>query len=243
MKAVVTGGCRGLGLAFTLELLARGYEVVATYLTSEDSAKKLESEYANLKCIKCDVSDEESVSSLFYEWTCTDAEKIDLVIHNAAIAKDNYFDLKSLEEFMEVVRVNLGGTFVVDRFATKVLNRGGVIINISSNNTLGYHNPISMDYDASKAGVNMLTKDFALSLEELDLDQKIVAIAPGWINTEAVDAADPTYIHDELVRGCQKELLDPRELAKEIIDNIQNYKSGDIVEIKEVKHERFKRIG
>lgn len=239
MKAVVTGGCRGLGLAFTLELLNRGYEVVATYLTSEKEAFALESEYPNLKCIKCDVSNQESVCNLFSRWASAD---VDLVIHNAAIAKDNYFDSKSLEEFMEVVSVNLGGTFIVDRFATKVLARGGIIVNISSNNTLGYHNPISMDYDASKAGVNMLTKDFAIALKDLDLDQKIIAIAPGWINTEAIKEADPTYIASELIRGEQKELLDPRSLAHEIIDNISHYKSGDIIEIKEVNHEISKRI-
>lgn len=239
MKALVTGGCKGLGLAFTRELLRRGYEVTATYLTSEDEAKKMAKDYANLECLKCDVRDELSVSSLFSR---DNATCFDLVIHNAAIAMDNPWELKSLDEFMEVIRVNLGGTFVLDRLAIKALAPGGVIINISSNNTLGYHNPLSMDYDASKAGVNMLTKDFAIVLEDLGFAQKIVAIAPGWINTEAIRQADPTYIAEELIKGDQKTLLDPDDLAREIIDNIPTYKSGDIVEIKEVEHEKYKRI-
>lgn len=240
MIAVVIGGCKGLGASFTLELLSRGYEVTATYLTSEEEAKKMESEYPNLKCVKCDVRDQVSVCKLFFNFSPLkdlDSKGPDLVINNAAIAKDKHILLKSLEEFMEVVRVNLGGTFVVDRFATKSLSTGGVIINISSNNTLGYHSYISADYDASKAGVNMLTKDFALVLKELDLDQKIVAIAPGWIDTEAIREADPKYIEEELRRGEQKELLDPRKLAKKIIDDIPNYKNGDIIEIKEVEYE------
>lgn len=232
MRALVTGGVKGLGRAFTLELLNRGYEVIATFLTSEDEARELEEKYEHLKCVKCDVRNQEDVSQLFFN-----SGDLDLVINNAAIAKDDDWHFKSLDDFMEVVKVNLGGVFIVTRCAATRMT-GGTIINISSNNTLGYHNPISMDYDASKAGVNMLTLEFAEALKDLDI--KVVAIAPGWINTEAVREADPKYIEEELERGDQKELLDPGLLAKKIIDEIPNYKSGEIVEIKEVEHERCK---
>ncbi|MCX4364209.1 MAG: SDR family NAD(P)-dependent oxidoreductase [Bacilli bacterium] len=234
MRAVVTGGVKGLGRAFTLELLNRGYEVIATYLTSEKEAKELESKYENLKCFKCDVTNQVEVSKFFWEM-----DDLDLLINNAAIAKDENWLFKSLDNFMEVVKVNLGGVFIVSRYAvTRMM--GGTIINISSNNTLGYHNPISMDYDASKAGVNMLTKDFADALKELEI--KVVAIAPGWIDTEAIKEADPKYIEAELARGDQSELIDPNLLAKKILDDMPNYKSGDIIEIKEVEHERHKKI-
>ena len=234
MRAVVTGGVKGLGRAFTLELLSRGYEVVATYLTSEEEAKELESTYENLKCVKLDVSSQDEVSKIFWE-----LEDLDLVINNAAIAKDAAWPFKSLDDFMEVVKVNLGGVFIVSRYAaTRMM--GGTIINISSNNTLGYHNPISMDYDASKAGVNMLTLDFAEALKALEI--KVVAIAPGWIDTEAISEADPKYIEEELCRSDQKELLNPQMLAKKIIDDIPNYKSGDVIEIKEVECENDKKF-
>ncbi|MDE5630059.1 MAG: SDR family oxidoreductase [Bacilli bacterium] len=234
MRAVVTGGVKGLGRAFTLELLSRGYEVVATYLTSEEEAKELESTYENLKCVKLDVSNQDEVSKIFWE-----LEDLDLVINNAAIAKDAAWPFKSLDDFMEVVKVNLGGVFIVSRYAaTRMM--GGTIINISSNNTLGYHNPISMDYDASKAGVNMLTLDFAEALKALEI--KVVAIAPGWIDTEAISEADPKYIEEELCRSDQKELLNPQMLAKKIIDDIPNYKSGDVIEIKEVECENDKKF-
>ncbi len=234
MRAVVTGGVKGLGKAFTLELLNREYEVIATYLTSEKEAKELESKYENLKCIKCDVTNQAEVSKFFWEM-----DDLDILINNAAVAKDENWLFKSLDNFMEVVKVNLGGVFIVSRYAaTRMM--GGTIINISSNNTLGYHNPISMDYDASKAGVNMLTKDFADALKELDI--KVVAIAPGWIDTEAIKEADPKYIEAELARGEQSELIAPNLLAKKILDDMPNYKSGDIIEIKEVEHERHKKI-
>lgn len=234
MRALVTGGVKGLGKAFTLELLNRGYEVIATYLTSEEEARELENTYENLKCVKLDVRSQDEVSKVFLE-----LDELDLVINNAAIAKDEDWHFKSLDDFMEVVKVNLGGVFIVSRYAaTKMM--GGTIINISSNNTLGYHSPISMDYDASKAGVNMLTKDFAEGLKDLEI--KVVAIAPGWIDTEAIREADPKYIEEELERGEQKELLDPSLLAKKIIDDMPNYRSGEVIEIKEVEYGKGKRF-
>ena len=234
MRALVTGGVKGLGKAFTLELLSRGYEVTATYLTSEEEARELDRAYENLTCVKLDVRSEEEVSQFFLE-----SLPFDFVINNAAIAKDDDWHFKSLDDFMEVVRVNLGGVFIVTKYAA-IKMMGGTIINISSNNTLGYHNPISMDYDASKAGVNMLTLDFAEALKDLEI--KVVAIAPGWINTEAIREADPKYIEEELERGEQKELLDPGLLARKVIDEIPNYRSGEVIEIKEVEHERSKKF-
>ncbi len=56
MHALVTGGCHGLGASFTLELLKRGYTVIALYLSSEKEAHAMEQKYENLRCIKCDLT-------------------------------------------------------------------------------------------------------------------------------------------------------------------------------------------
>lgn len=229
MLGVVTGGCQGLGKSLTIELLNRGYEVVATYLTSEEEASEMENMYDKLTCVKCDVTKQEEVGKLFFN-----LDDVDLVINNAAIAKDNeYFD-KSLDEFMEVVKVNLGGTFIVSRFAATRLKIGGTIINISSNNTLGNNSPLSMDYDASKAGVNLLTKDYAEALKSLNV--KVIAVAPGWIGTNAVLEMNPEFLKKEMEKVKQKELIDPEKLASKIIDLVdEDIETGSIIEIKEVK--------
>lgn len=227
MYALVTGGCSGLGKSFTKELLKKGYKVYALYNTSEESAKKLEQEYSNLKCIKCDITNEESVAKTLY-----DLEDLDLVINNAGIAKDNeYFD-KTLEEFMEVLKTNLGGCFVVSKFAAKRLKNSGTIINISSNNALNNYNPLSMDYDASKVGINMLTKDFAIALKNLKI--KVVSVCPGWINTESIQEMNPLFLKEEMKKSNQKELLDPDLLASKILNISSELNSGDIIEIKEL---------
>lgn len=229
MVALVTGGCSGLGLAFTKYLSSLGYKVYALYNSSVDSAIELEANYDNVSVFKCDISNEEMVESLLNK-----LDDIDIIINNAGISKDNEYQDKTIDEFMSVVSVNLGGTFLMIKHGLNKLNKNGIIINISSNNALNSYNPISMDYDASKAGINILTKDFSVVLNNLNKNQRIVAICPGWINTESVSFADPKYINAEMKRVNQEKLLEPDELVKYIIDNIAEYQNGEIREIKEI---------
>ena len=226
MRALVTGGCHGLGKSFTEYLLKLGYKVYALYNTSIDDAISLETKYDNLSCIRCDIRDENMVES-----TLSNIDSIDILINNAGIACDNNFEDKSLDEFMEVIKTNLGGTYVMIKHTLKKLNEKGIIINISSNNAIDNYNPISMDYDASKAGINILTKDFSLVLDRLNRHQKIVSICPGWIATESVKGSNPKYINEEMKRVNQKLLLEPLELVKYIVDNKDNFDNGEIREI------------
>ncbi len=226
MVAVVTGGCHGLGKSFTEYLLKLGYKVYALYYTSVDEALSLENTYDNLRCIKCDVRDENMVENTLFN-----IGNIDVLINNAGIACDNNYTDKSLDEFMGVIKTNLGGTYVMIKHSINKLNEKGIIINISSNNAIDNYNPISMDYDASKAGINILTKDFSLVLDGLNRHQKIVSICPGWIATESVKGSDPKYINEEMKRVNQRLLLEPLELAKYIVDNKDNFDNGEIREI------------
>lgn len=223
MKALVTGGCSGLGLSFTKELLSRGYEVIAIYNSSEDSANKLSSEFNNLKCIKCDIRDELRLKEIV-----DDIDKIDLLINNASIAIDNDYKDKSYNEFMEVLSVNVGGTYNVIKYVSSKMDRG-TIINISSDNTIGNNSPISMDYDASKAGINLLTLNFSEVL-----NSKVVAYLPGWIATDSVKEMNPDYLKEQLDKNEQKELLDPDSLVREILDDVDYQESGSLIPIKEI---------
>lgn len=225
MKAVVTGGCSGLGEVFTRELLKRGFYVYALYNKSLDNAYEMEESLDNLRCIKCDIRDEKNVDNTFFN-----IDDIDIIINNAGIAIDNNYEEKTAKEFMKVLETNVVGTFNVIKYGNHKLTKKGVIINISSDNAIDNYNPISMDYDCSKAGVNMLTKDFSLCLEN-----KVISICPGWISTPSVLEMNPDYLKEEMEKNKQKELIDPSKLVNKILDEYENYSSGDIIEIKEVK--------
>lgn len=205
MKVLVTGGARGLGLAISLYYLKMGHSVVVNYNNSGDLALKLKSEYGDrVSIVKADVSNEDDVKRMF------DAlGKLDVVVNNAGIAKDSDPMEKSAEEFLEVIKVNLLGTFLVSKYAVNHVDKG-CIVNISSTNALDTYYPESMDYDASKAGVISLTHNFSLYLKDRDI--RVNVVCPDWIDT------DMNLEMDEEYKKSLGVFLKPEEVAKVVYD-------------------------
>lgn len=205
MKVLVTGGARGLGLAISLYYLKMGHSVVVNYNNSSDLALKLKSEYGDrVSIVKADVSNEDDVKRMF------DAlGKLDVIVNNAGIAKDSDPMEKSAEEFLEVIKVNLLGTFLVSKYAVNHVDKG-CIVNISSTNALDTYYPESIDYDASKAGVISLTHNFSLYLKDRDI--RVNVVCPDWIDT------DMNLEMDEEYKKSLGVFLKPEEVAKVVYD-------------------------
>lgn len=205
MKVLVTGGARGLGLAISLYYLKMGHSVVVNYNNSGDLALKLKSEYGDrVSIVKADVSNEDDVKRMF------DAlGKLDVVVNNAGIAKDSDPMEKSAEEFLEVIKVNLLGTFLVSKYAVNHVDKG-CIVNISSTNALDTYYPESMDYDASKAGVISLTHNFSLYLKDRDI--RVNVVCPDWIDT------DMNLEMDEEYKKSLGVFLKPEDVARVVYD-------------------------
>ncbi len=205
MKVLVTGGARGLGLAISLYYLKMGHSVVVNYNNSNEMALKLKSEYGDrVSIVRADVSNEDDVKRMF------DAlGKLDVVVNNAGIAKDSEPMEKSAEEFLEVIKVNLLGTFLVSKYAVNHVDKG-CIVNISSTNALDTYYPESMDYDASKAGVISLTHNFSLYLKDRDI--RVNVVCPDWIDT------DMNLEMDEEYKKSLGVFLKPEEVAKVVYD-------------------------
>lgn len=226
MKYVlVTGGAQGLGREIVEELSKRSYNVIIGYLTNENLALEL-CTYLNSKynvnniVKKVNITCEEDVKSLFNEY------EISILINNACLCIDNDISDKSFEEFMNVVKVNLGGTYLMCKYAKSA----DVIINISSKDGIDTYNPISLDYSSSKAGIINLSRNLSLDYR----DKKIYCVCPGWINTESVNDMNPNYLKSEMERVGQKELLDKKYVATKIVSLIDSDKeSGSVVIIDE----------
>lgn len=205
MNVLVTGGARGLGLAISLYYLKMGHSVVVNYNNSGEMALKLKSEYGDrVSIVKADVSNEDDVKRMF------DAlGKLDVVVNNAGIAKDSDPMEKSAEEFLEVIKVNLLGTFLVSKYAVNHVDKG-CIVNISSINALDTYYPESMDYDASKAGVISLTHNFSLYLKDRDI--RVNVVCPDWIDTDMNLGMDEEY------KKSLGVFLKPEDVAKVVYD-------------------------
>ena len=173
---------------------------------------------------KVDITKEKDIINMINNIT-KDFKSIDVLINNAAYAMDNNYLNKTKEEFMRVLEVNVVGTFLVTKHLVKYMNNG-TVINISSTDATSTYNELSMDYCASKAGVNSLTQTFSMAIP----NNRFISIMLPWVNTEAIKDMFPEYLESELKRTNQKRLLEPDEVAKEIyiLLNCSDIKSGEV---------------
>lgn len=224
MKYVlVTGGSQGLGKSLVNVFVSNQYNVIIGYLSNKDKALELCNEVNGkykVNCVakKIDITCKDDVKNMFNEFD------IDILINNASLSIDNYIEDKSFEEFMKVVEVNLGGTYMMCKYAKDVKT----IINISSKDGIDTYSPISLDYSSSKAGIINLSRNLSLYYK----DKKIICVCPGWINTESVMNMNPNYLNNEMKRIGQNELLDKDYVAKKIFEVATgNVESGSVIEI------------
>lgn len=185
MKVLVTGSSRGLGAEIIKVFATNGVNVIINYNHSEKEAYKLADSITNVnvEVIKCDISNEDEVKTMFDR-----IDHLDYLINNAAISDDKDLKDKSALEFNRILHTNLTGTFLVTKYAIEKMGNGS-IVNISSTNGIDTYYPESIDYDASKAGIISLTHNFAKYLSDI----RVNCICPDWIDTDMNKDMDEIY--------------------------------------------------
>ena len=159
--------------------------------------------------------------------------KIDVLINNAALCQDNYFYEKTSLEFQNVIATNLIGPFLTSKYVGEHMleQKSGVIVNISSTNGIDTMETYSMDYDASKAGVISLTKNYAKALAPY---VRVNAIAPGWTKTDAVLEMNPNYLKEEEKKILLARFAKPEEIANVVAflaSDDASYINGTIIRV------------
>lgn len=179
--AVVTGGCRGIGLAAVERLRASG-AVVAIFDVDADELARVAARLAGTRVYTMDVTREADVTAAF-DRAALDLGRIDIAVNAAGIAGARVLVAEcSHAEWLRVIDVNLNGTFLCCREALKHMRKTGYgrIVNVASiagkeGNTFAAH------YSAAKAGVIALTK--ALAKESLERDIRVNCVAPAAVQT------------------------------------------------------------
>lgn len=196
--ALITGGSRGIGKACALELAKAGYDVVINYAGNEAAANETVKEVQALgvkgEAYKFDVSNKEEAVAAIAQ-IIEKYGRIDVLVNNAGITKDNLFIRMSDEQWDDVITTNLSSAFYVSNPVVKVMmkQRSGVIINMSS--VVGvYGNAGQANYAAAKAGLIGFTKSLAKELGSRGI--RVNAIAPGFINTDMTKDLDTSKFTD-----------------------------------------------
>jgi 3-oxoacyl-[acyl-carrier protein] reductase len=239
---VVTGGGRGLGRAMALELADKGAKLALVDLNQEDldqTAGLCMEKGVEARTYTANVAEEAAVEKLFTD-IVRDFSSINGLVNNAGITRDGLFikakdgqvvGKMSMEQWNQVISVNLTGTFLCAReAAAKMIELGceGCIINISSVSRSG--NMGQTNYTATKAGVEAMAVTWAKELARYGI--RAASIAPGYIGTEMVMSMKPEALEKIAAGIPAKRLGKPEEIARTVSFILENdYVNGRCLEI------------
>jgi 3-oxoacyl-[acyl-carrier protein] reductase len=232
--ALITGGARGLGKSIALKLASLGADIIINDIGNEESAKEIikNAEEFGVKAefIKADISKFEEAKSLI-DKSIESFGKIDILINNAGITRDNLIMRMSEEDFDSVIDVNLKGTFNTSKAVIRSMlkNKNCSIINVSS--VVGVAgNAGQTNYAASKAGVIGFTKSLAKEVAKKNV--RVNAVAPGFIETDMTDKLSEEMIEDYKKNIPLGKLGEPDDVANVVAflaSDMSKYITGQVI--------------
>ena len=214
--ALVTGASRGIGRACAIALGKQGYTVAVNYNSNDAAAEEvvnaIKEAGSDAMAFKANVSDLAQVKAMMRDVVKTYG-KIDLLVNNAGIVKDEYVLMMNPDTIDQCLNLNIKGyMYCSQQAALKMFKKGGHIINVSSVSSKLAVAGQSV-YSATKGAVNSMTATMAKELAPYNI--RVNAIAPGFIATDMVDQL-------------------PEEKKTEYLDTIPMKRFGEAEEVGEL---------
>ena len=240
-RVLVTGGARGLGRRFVLDLAAAGARVGTCDMDAaglDEVREQAAAQGLEVWTTTANVAVEADVERLFADFAAA-VGGIDAVVNNAGITrdgllvkvKDGSVQRMSLEAWQQVIDVNLTGVFLCAREAATHMVRqgtGGVIVSLSSISRSG--NVGQINYTASKAGVAAMTVTLAKELARYGI--RAAAIAPGYVSTEMTEAIREDIrerIVGQIPLGRMASMEEISHALRFVLEN--DFVSGRVIEV------------
>ncbi len=234
--AVITGASRGIGRTTAIYLARAGAAVAINYTRNREKAEEVKqlimSEGGTAEIFQADVVDYSQCENLMQS-AIDHFRRIDILINNAGITRDNLLARMKTEEWQEVIDTNLNGVYNCCRAVLRPLLKqksGGRIINVAS--VAGIHgNTGQANYAAAKGGVIAFTKTLAKELGSRDI--AVNAVAPGFIETEMTDQLSEQVKAQVLEQIALRRLGKPEDVAEVILflASSSGYVTGQVIPV------------
>ena len=232
INVILTGATGGIGSEILNKLIKCNANVIATG-TNEEKLNKLKKNFPNIIIKKFDISNHSLIESFIDECNKDFNNKIDVLINNAGITKDNLSIRMKDDEWNKVIEINLTSTFLMSKNTIKKMlkNKNGKIINITSvvahTGNLGQSN-----YAASKAGIVGMSKSLAIEYGKKNI--KINCISPGFIKSDMTDKINEDYILKLREKISLGKFGIPEDVANAVIflsSSMSDYITGETIHV------------
>ena len=213
MKILITGGASGLGEAITIHLASnKENQVIFTYNQSADRAKELESQYPNVKSIKCDFHISDDIGKVE---ELIESEQIDCLINNAITGlEQKHFHKHEAQNWIDSFRANVYPIVRMTQVAIKVFKKKkfGKIITINSSATLNKPPTGMSEYVASRNYLLSLSKSWAA--ENIKSNVTSNSVLPSFMLTPLNQDTDYRVIEEMIAKNPLNRLVEPSEVAE-----------------------------
>ncbi|OUD04873.1 3-oxoacyl-ACP reductase family protein [Streptomyces swartbergensis] len=234
--ALVTGGSRGIGRAIAVKLAEEGCDIALNYRSATDEAQQVAEHIAKLgrrvELIQGDVSDPD-VPRQVVSGVRAAFGRLDVLVNNAGITRDELLVNQSLKDIRDVVDTNLVAPMLMVQAAAGVMlrRRYGRIVNISSS-AASKPGRGQSNYAAAKGGLEAFTKAMAVELASRNI--LVNAVAPGVIRTDMTETIRGRAEDEIMGRLLVKSYAEPETIADAVayLASPRNtYTTGEVLHI------------
>ncbi|MCL2228523.1 MAG: SDR family oxidoreductase [Firmicutes bacterium] len=231
----VTGASGGIGSTIC-RVIAKNdptAKILVHYHTNKKSAEVLNREIPNSEVFQCDFRNKTEVENLCSKILAKYPNVYGLV-NCAGFVEDKDFADRTWNDFEDVFKVNLFAPFLFSqKLGEKMFkNKSGRIVNISSTNGVHTTYPQSVDYDASKSGLNNLTRNCAIEFAPF---VSVNAIMPGWVESADMNTQlDKKFLESERKTILKRRFAKPTEIAEVVwflLGDKGDYITGSILPV------------
>ena len=232
LNIILTGATGGIGNSILDKLVSGGVNVLASG-TNDEKLNLIKEKYQNVKVNKFDISMHDEIENFIEKCNEILGNKIDVLINNAGIARDNLSIRMKDEEWNKVIDINLTSTFLLSKNTIKKMlkNKKGKIINITS--VVGHTGNIGQaNYAASKAGLIGMSKSLALEYGKKNIT--VNCVSPGFITSDMTNKISEEHKETLKSRISLNKFGTPKDVANTVAflcTDLSDYITGETIHV------------